>query len=696
MPFDHDRPFWLMFTALILTTLACTTLLPGTGEDKTSSGSSDSEGRSDLICEQLGYPCSLAEADPAALERSGEILATAEETYLQQGSMLAAGQQLAEEDDVVELAYDDTGLWFRVEGGTPMWLWDYEEVVDVEPEPLTSAGGLGSLARPVAQDSGPVGEQPPGQEPTKRALFILPWAYAMGDDSGELAAVLSEHRNYQCSNCIERQVISQDPREGDPNEAGYYGPSLDRFRNWNAYDLLYVFAHGRQWCGVPDEESGGYFIEGRSRSTDECAGMLTTGRFRKSIFDDASSLDTTGAAWGRKPGDDWWIEALSPDFFQAEYAGGLQDSILFFNACQLMNNDSFSSSLAGEDTGVVGWTQSVRVSRGIASASTFYEALVEDGLRVGKAVEKAKESAGYNTEDTYAGAELDLNGDENPRAVEVITWMHPIYQQEVQQIGSLPTEGVPGDSEDDALLVRFRVDGIDEDQNPADFTIHIKIGDQELDQTLQPTDQIDDYVYEVREEIDLGFPVEGDEDRSLEAWIDLPEGGQTRHYLEDARLASCGWTGSVSGARTGDLKGDIALDLIQVSDVDPEQLKELEALGVIESVPSIPSVESLSGYGDVVMLTGQNVFPAVTAHTQGTFLMLSQMDVGMNVETRGLQIDQRSERYIEGSVNTGLTHATSQQAMNLTADFVWNAGSHCDIDLILEAGKLQAPAESAD
>ena len=251
------RRFLLFIAAGLFAVLGCTTLLPGTDNELSDGNTQEADQTGALACQRLGYPCSLAEADPEALERSSEVMDLAEEIYLEEGSMLAAGQRLAQDDDIVELAYDETGLWFRVEGATPMWLWDYEQLVDINPaESLSSISG-GNLARPVAQDSGPVGEQPPGQEPKKRALFLLPWAYAMGDDSGDLAALLSEHRNYQCPNCIDRQVISQDPRQEQADEAGYYGPSLDRFRNWDSYDLLYVFSHGRQWCGLPDDASGG-------------------------------------------------------------------------------------------------------------------------------------------------------------------------------------------------------------------------------------------------------------------------------------------------------------------------------------------------------------------------------------------------------------------------------------------------------
>lgn len=688
------RRLQLALAVGLFAALACSSVLPQSANPETAVEGED--GADVLDCERLNYPCSLAETEPAALSRSGEVMDLAEQVYLEEGSMLAAGQRLAEANDVVELAYDERGLWFRVEGAPPMWLWDYDEAAGVEPTQASTSHRGSPLARPAAQDSGPVGDQDPGQEPKKRALFLLPWAYHMGDDSTALASILSEHRNYQCSGCLVRQVTQQDPRQSEPDQDGYYGPGLGRFMNWGEFDLLYIFSHGRQWCGLPDEESGGYFLEGQPRPIDECAGMLTTGRFRDSIFDNASTLDTPGVAWGHKPGDDWWIEALSPDFFRDHYQGGLDDALLFFNTCQLLNNDSFSSTLLGQDSAVVGWTQSVKIERGIASASEFFTALVEDGLRVEKALAKVKESDGYNIEETYAGAELDLDGNPNARAVEIITWLHPIFEQELDQVGSLPVEGVPMDGQPDQLLARFRVDGIDEDQDPGSFEIQLKVGDQELSQTLTPQDKVGDYSYEVRDLIDLDFDVNGQDELPLEAWIDLPTGGQTRHYLEDEDLASCGWTGRLSGAQSGEIKGDIALNLAEFGDVDQAQLQALVDSGQLESLPSIPDTGALGDVPDMIFLTGENPYPAVMASgAGGAFLLQGQNDMAFpTTQDNAISFSSRSDVRFEGSINATLVDPINQANITVAADFIWNAGSFCDINLILEAAKLNL--ESGD
>lgn len=687
MVFERPAVRGLLYAAaLLLLSLSCTTLFPGS-QDPVGADSAVDQPANGLDCERLDYPCSLAETEPEALTRSVEVLELAETTYLEADSMLAAGQRLADEADVIELAFDQAGLWFRVEGAPPMWLWDYDGIVDLPAQQSTQSGRGAPLARPRPQDSGPVGEQTPGREPSKRARLLLPWAYSMRDDSAELTSLLSAHRNYQCPTCIDPQVTRQDPQQAEPDEAGYYGPPLDRFMDWPSFDLIYVFSHGRQWCGLPDEETGGYFIEGQARPIDECAGMLTTGRFRRSIFDDASTLDTPGVTWGHKPGDDWWIEALSPDFFRDQYPGGLDDSLLFFNSCQLLQNDSFSSALTGQDTAVFGWTQSVLVSRGVASAGELFKLLVEDGLRAETAFEKIQEFDGYNIEDTYAGAELDLDGDRDTRAVEVVTWMHPIFEQELQQVGSLPVEGVPDDGEDDQVLARLRVDGIDEDQDPGGFEIHLKVGDQELSETLTPDTKVGDYAYEVTTLLDLDFDVSGREQSPFEAWVDLPTGGQTRHYLEEEGLASCGWTGTLSGAQSGEIKGDIALNLGDFQGLDPDQLQAFVDQGLLDSVPALPDMGNQGELPDLIFLTGEDTYPALSASSLGgAFLLQSLNDIGFPTsQANALSFTEQSEQRFAGSINAPLLDPITQENIAVSADFIWNQGSFCDINLILEA-----------
>ena len=133
-----------------------------------------------------------------------------------------------------------------------------------------------------------------------------------------------------------------------------------------------------------------------------------------------------------------------------------------------------------------------------------------------------------------------------------------------------------------------------------------------MEQTLQPSDKVGDYSYEVTRHIDLTTDGQGQEVLPLEAWINLHEGGQNRHYLEGTRLASCGWNGSASSVVSAELNGDVALVSTQLADVDPAQFEELEALGVVDSLPSFSGIESLKSRTETVILTGEDVFPAAT------------------------------------------------------------------------------------
>ncbi len=668
--------------AMLATSLACTTILGDGGRagsvDPTVPGSAAEHA---LECELHSYPCSYAEAEPAALQRGAEVLAIAEDIYLQQESMLAAGEHLRSLDDVVEVAYDSEGLWFRVQGAPPMWLWDFE-ASETGPDPTEAAGASSGspLAAPVRQADGPVGPQPPGQEPEKRAVLIEPWTWQMGDRSSSVRTVLKEHRNYECANCTEQRAWAQSPPDPEQQQ-GTFGPPLDWFRDWSQFDIVYVYSHGRQWCGVPDPEHGAYFLEGEARAIGDCSGVLTTGSMRPTIFDNPNALDDRGVVWGHKPGDPWWYQGLTSDFFAGS---NYDDMILFLNSCQLLANDSYPNALAGENTAVIGWNEVVTRGRGENTAVAFFEALIERGHRADTAFDKALESAAY-TENS--GAQLRLEGDHEPRGVEIVTWMHPAFDQPLQEVGSLPVVGIPDDGQNDELLLRLQVTGVREDQSPADFPIHIKVGDRELDRTLVASEVVAESTYEITEEVDLGFDVKGDEQRTLEAWIELPEGGESRHFVKEARLASCGWTGLMSGSRTGAIQGDIALDLRHFGEVDPELLAELELLGLIESADQLQLPADLSEAPPTIMLTGEQSVPALVANDQGfAMLLLGTNDVGFpQSNTNQLQFSTYTDEHIAGSIQAALLDAQNRANLNVQADFIWNAGSLCDIEVILES-----------
>lgn len=171
------------------------------------------------------------------------------------------------------------------------------------------------------------------------------------------------------------QVAAEEPAFL-PGARGAYGFSVAPFMNWQAYDLINVSTHGRQFCR--EEEQGS-----------RCSTLILTGQFayitRARL--DAGGFDLPpGAYWARITGAD--VDqvslVLSTDFFRAHYPGGLDDKVIFFNACETAQANELVDAISGENTAVLGWSAAVDSPAAQEIAEKLYELLLEEGLRVGR------------------------------------------------------------------------------------------------------------------------------------------------------------------------------------------------------------------------------------------------------------------------------------------------------------------------
>ena len=144
---------------------------------------------------------------------------------------------------------------------------------------------------------------------------------------------------YQFTNTDDGPVVAN-ILEGTPDYAGnvdYAGNAtvtstdvtLDDFETWRDYDIVHVSTHGKRIC-----------------VQDPCRGMVVVGPLDAILppgpgdyFSKLAGLDLlarpgVGVSIGRS-GNGYVI--VTADFFRAMYPGGLQDTFVFFNACQTMD-----------------------------------------------------------------------------------------------------------------------------------------------------------------------------------------------------------------------------------------------------------------------------------------------------------------------------------------------------------------------
>lgn len=391
-----------------------------------------------------------------------------------------------------------------------------------------------AFPRPFFDDNGPVGWQDPDREPKKKALFLSPYQWQLGNDgSEEILSLLSNTRDYDCEGCINYVPNPDNPLE---RMAGNLQVVLgiDIFLGWNEYDLIHIISHGRQVC-QSNLDSGCMFLLLTGRYVTKLS-VIQQGEFKPypGILDGASSKLPSG----------WRKEYVSSDFFRSVYPGGLPDTLIFFQACQSMKSAGLSESLSSNNTTVLGWSESVRIPSALEIATKFYTNFVSNGLRSEAAFEKTKGFSGYQFGFGQADADLLMRGSKDTRGREVITLMHPIYLTEFKNDSAAITQDIAGDGERDLLFLAVQIEGVDQNLTPADDEIHLSVDGNEVNQTYTADRSTGEYEYQTGL-IAIPLPLDVDNKKTivLEAWAELTGGGTTRHYLESVVPAGCGWKG---------------------------------------------------------------------------------------------------------------------------------------------------------
>jgi len=728
-----EKKILLVISALLIASLACSLPFGGgdngeqssflDGEVNQSNDSTNTTTDESLRCTQLAYPCTFAETPREKIERSMELMDLADETFALDGTAVAVAERLLDEGDIAEMYYDERGVWYRVEGAPPMVFLHPEAFqfgLDEEVSQQESRVGSKVLLSPYLPDGdGPIGENPPREKPQKKAIFVNPIVWQFGSSVYDTVQnQLKEYPDYECTGCVKYLQRDSNAKDLISAETPSAGPSYEQFLGWENYDLIHVFAHGYQFCPgksvtssgrpvvsgdretLPENTAG--VIEGTSVEEGECVTTIQTGHYQTREYLLENPRDVAGIAWFHKPGDEVWGELVTTDFFRDRYPGGLDDTILFFTSCQLMKDESLANVLKGTNTAVFGWTQSVKGTRGKSTAKQFFTELIDHGLRASVAYEKTTQSESHteHSEDWH-GAELKMVLDQgsDPRGREVVVLMQPVYRTKLEEKDAVPVEGVAGDGENDELFILIQVDGIDEDQNVQDFEIHLAVDGEELQETFQPNEPNGDYSYRAYEILSLPFDAADRDVVELEAWVDLPEGGDTRHYLQEIEIAGCGWTGTASGAQSGNLKGDILFPSTNLTTANVESLQLLAQEGYLgpsgENGSGMPSPAELSSLPFSAIFANRSQYPfMLLVPGQAATVMFDTSSFGVGQQVSFNMRENNQERF-EGSFSASLTDMASQSSYAVQGEMIWHVDSFCSLDVILELAANPLPASLA-
>jgi len=496
----------------------------------------------ELDCEREGYPCTIADSDPDALDKITTLLVELWDIR-NAGSMGDVHAYLATHPDVIDTDGDNQFASFRVAGAPPAVFQDATASRPAAPAVMRREVRAPEPVREVVgEDSS--GDGKVDNRDSKRAIVLAPyeWQFAPYDESEDLAARLEMLEAYK-----DNVVFKRNATNGDANVA------IEDWLGLGNYDVIVVSTHGSRKCNDTCKVwiSSGVPWDFLDKPQISIAGAVVKG-----LYDDEFATRTQG-----------WL-ALGLDFFRYFYAGGLDNRLVTFSACETGNFEGreLSAALGGDNFVMTGWTEVVPSDAAFATALAFYEELAK-GLSTTEAFDIV-DGLGlfpvFNDDGILTSFDaFSPTGDE----VRIVELPRLVHEGETvtdgTNLAALVT-GTLGDGNADSMELTVHIDGVTE-QSRGDFQVRYRIDDRDVagSYDLASATVVPGYEnrYEVVHQVDLGFDLMAG-DLPIEVIVDLPEGGDSR-FSVDAKLASCSFSLHLSGDRAADFDGPAQFQIRQ-------------------------------------------------------------------------------------------------------------------------------------
>jgi len=277
----------------------------------------------------------------------------------------------------------------------------------------------------------------------------------------------------------------------------------------------------------------------------------------------------------------------------------------------------------------------------------------------------------------------------------IITLMQPVYRVELQNQDAVPTLGVPGDDEHDEILLLVQIEGIDEGQDPDGIEIRFAINGQELGKTITLQEQVGDQTYWALDLFPMPFDAAEHEFIKLEAWVILPSGREIRHVVDEVELANCGWWASLSGGKSGEIKGGLTFPTATFTGATAEELAQLVRAGYLdptsEEDSEIPSADEFARAPESYMLGSRQTFPymqIIPGQAAIAMLDLNVLSFGEQVSVNMVVNDEVRK---DGTFSTDLIEMTTFSNFIANGELYWHVDSLCSLDVIIEFGRNPYP-----
>ena len=412
---------------------------------------------------------------------------------------------------MAEVVADDDALRFRVTGGPPIWVLGERALPDqaaAAPVRVASAAAAPGWLRPQQ----PVLATVTGGAAAQRSALVLSpmlWDFGDSDDGAPVSEILGATRGYEASVTYQSNAT-----------AGSTEVSIDDFGRWGDYDVVHVSSHGTRICdaGV-------------------CRAVIIATLFTGALAD-LPERGQPGVEIIKSVKKHRTFLGLSAAFFREEYPGGLQDTLVFFNACETYGAGSpadratdLGDAIRGTTSVFLGWSEVVDSESATLAAVALFQGLSQRGLTVGDAYEGIGELKVDQHPEGKHGllsvSERQAGGDLRIR--DVVSLRSGSSGAMLQAGESVAIEGEVGDGQPDAVPYRLQVEGVDAADAAAGIVHVSAAGGEAPPAQVGSGTVVGPGIWSFEGSITLDHDVVAPEAVDLRAWLELPEGGSSEH-----------------------------------------------------------------------------------------------------------------------------------------------------------------------
>ncbi len=496
-------------TTLVVVALVTAACSSGTAE---SPQDSPAGAPTPLECEIEEYPCSLSEVPIEILERSDTLSDDVVDMFESGSSSADVDTWLNEQEGMAEVESDDDAVRFRLDGGRGTW------ILRTGAFATRSAPGAAAARRSVGRAAtGPLFHIAGPDVEEKKAVVLSPmlWDFAEADDGPSVAEILAGTRGY------EGRVEFLANESTDVTNV-----TVDSFKGWKDLQVVHVVTHGTRLCKIAPCRAviAAQLVRGDGPGGE---GVITEALKHQELTDRGLEIGKAEGSRGLELELPLAVVLLTADFFRDQYSGGLDDTLVFFNACKTFGAEAtdLADAIRGNTSVFLGWTGSVEVNAAFSAAVALYEDLSEGGYPVEVAFDRLDglEFDGYGSQLLF-GKRADGDG---LRIRDVVELLDPASGELLSSSTTINIIGEQGDGEPDSVPYAIQIDGMTKELAPS-VTLHVSINGLEIGpQAITNGESNDKDQWIVRGEAPLGFDIEEDTTVDFRAWAELHSGGES-------------------------------------------------------------------------------------------------------------------------------------------------------------------------